>query len=78
MWAAVEERKHIVTKVFPGRFQDPQDGDNECELMLFGEVGYKAKDGTSSSTSWAGHAVVTKELDGEREEWKIAQYRVWK
>lgn len=78
MWEKVAERKHTVSKVFPARFRDSEAGaPAECELMLFGEVDYKTKDGSSSKASWGGHGVLKKQLEGEREEWKLAQYRVW-
>lgn len=84
MWTSVEERKHTVTKVFPARFQDASaaaDGDGpgavECEVMLFGEVDLKTRDGEALVTPWAGHAVVKRETVGERPEWKMSHYRVW-
>lgn len=75
MWSTVQERKHTVTKVFPARFD--AGGAADVELMLYGKVEYKTKDGSESGASWGAHAVLKKVLDGEREEWKLAQYRVW-
>ncbi|KAH7328561.1 hypothetical protein B0I35DRAFT_21190 [Stachybotrys elegans] len=81
MWATMAERKHVVTKVFPGRFSpaDASDGESsDCECMMFGEVQYKTSDGSSLTTPWAAHAVLHKETDaGDKEEWKFARYRVW-
>lgn len=79
MWTTVDERKHTVTKIFPGMFQGADASRApECECMLFGEVQYRTKDGGAPSTaSWAGHGTLRKEKNGEHEEWKFAQYRVW-
>ena len=82
MWTAVRDRQHTVTKVFPGRFQDPGDAaaPAECEVMLFGEVRLEMteKEGAASKVvPWAGHGVVRREREGEREEWKFARYQVW-
>lgn len=74
MWTVVAERKHTVNKVFPARFQD---GDGECECMLFGDVHLKTKEGQELVVPWAGHATLTKAVDGPKEEWKFSQYRVW-
>ncbi|KAM3515551.1 hypothetical protein MY11210_000729 [Beauveria gryllotalpidicola] len=74
MWNVVAERKHTVKKVFPARFMDE---DGECECMLFGDVRLKTKDGQELVVPWAGHATLTKAVDGSKEEWKFAQYRVW-
>ncbi|PTB64280.1 hypothetical protein BBK36DRAFT_1161334 [Trichoderma citrinoviride] len=91
MWAAVAERKHTIHKVFPGRFDDEEEeeglsaeegnGNNKrCELMLYGDVAYRTKDGSSSTVPWAGHGVLEKVRDGEKGEeevWKFAEYRVY-
>lgn len=80
MWTAVRDRQHTVTKVFPGRFQDPGlAAPVECEVMLFGEVRLDmTEEGASSKVvPWAGHGVVRRERGGEREEWKFARYQVW-
>lgn len=84
MWTSVRDRQHTVTKVFPGRFQDPSDAENpvECEVMLFGEVKLlpttePSDESAASVVPWAGHAVIRKEKEGEREEWKFARYQVW-
>lgn len=79
MWDIVQERKHSVVKVFPGSFQGPESiaGDQECELMLFGEVQVQTKDGQSLVIPWAGHAVLKKDREGEKEEWKFGHYQVW-
>lgn len=69
MWSVVTSRKHTLTKVFPGRFG----GLEEYELMLFGEVARKKKDGLSAVFSWAGHAILRR----ESECWKFSYYRVW-
>ncbi|EHK16626.1 uncharacterized protein TRIVIDRAFT_131611, partial [Trichoderma virens Gv29-8] len=77
MWSVVAERKHTVTQVFPGRFNDTEDSKG-CELMLHGDVAYKTKDGNSSTIPWAGHGVLRKVRDEAGEEaWKFAQYRVY-
>ena len=67
-----------MTKVFPALFREPaaEDG-RECELMLFGEVNLENKDDSAAVVPWAGHAVVRKQTEGEREEWKFARYQVW-
>jgi hypothetical protein len=85
MWDGVTSRKHTVTKVFPARFQElpPPDDDGsvprgvEQELMLFGDVHRVLDDGSEVRVPWATHAVVRKVTEGERHEWKLAQYRVW-
>ena len=87
MWEGVGSRRHTVAKVFPGRFQVPVPGEAEadaappeCEYMLFGEVEITGEDGAAATTrvsGWAGRATVRLERDGERQEWKMAQYRVW-
>ncbi|KAK1239763.1 hypothetical protein MKX07_001217 [Trichoderma sp. CBMAI-0711] len=90
MWSVVAKRKHTVVKVFPGRFEDGDDGraaegDGRCELMLYGDVAYTTKDGDSSTVAWAGHGILRKvrvhgegEGEGEEEEaWKFAEYRVY-
>lgn len=77
MWSVVAERKHTVTKVFPGRFNDNEDSKG-AELMLHGDVAYKTKDGNSSTVPWAGHAVLRKvQVEGGEEAWKLAEYRVF-
>jgi hypothetical protein len=80
MWTVVQNRKHVVTKVFPARFKLDRAGSDaavdECELMLFGEVHLEMKDGGAAVVPWAGHAILKKSF-GEKEEWKIARYRVW-
>ncbi|KAL7960728.1 hypothetical protein V8C34DRAFT_302769 [Trichoderma compactum] len=77
MWSVVAERKHTVTKVFPGRFNDSKDSKG-AELMLHGDVAYKTKDGNSSTVPWAGHAVLRKvQVEGREEAWKLAEYRVF-
>ena len=79
MWSTVDERRHNVIKVFPARFQSSDD-ENEplgCEMMLFGEVTKKTTDGSVVTASWAGHAVLKKDDQGGREEWKFAHYQVW-
>ena len=83
MWEGVGSRRHTVAKVFPGRFQVPGEAEAEaappeCEYMLFGEVELTGEDGAAARVSgWAGRATVRLERDGERQEWKMAQYRVW-
>ncbi|KAL7789870.1 hypothetical protein V8C37DRAFT_190051 [Trichoderma ceciliae] len=78
MWSIVQERKHTVAKVFPGRFGEAADGGKECELMLYGDVAYKTKDGNSSTVPWAGHGILRKVRDDDGdEEWKFAEYRVY-
>lgn len=44
--------------------------------MLFGEVTLQTKDGQFLVVRWAGHAVLKKDMTGEKEECKFAQYRV--
>lgn len=75
MWTVVAERKHTVNKVFPARFQGEEDG--ECECMLFGDVHLKTKEGQALVVPWAGHATLTRVVDGPKKEWKFSQYRVW-
>jgi hypothetical protein len=81
MWTVVQNRKHVVTKVFPARFKLDEAGSDaavdECELMLFGEVQLEMKDGKEAVVPWAGHAILKKSPEGEKEEWKMARYRVW-
>lgn len=79
MWTTVQERQHSVVKVFPGRFQDPdsEGGGQECECMLFGEVQLRTKEGQSLIVPWAGHAILLKIVEGEKEEWKFRHYQVW-
>ncbi|KAG6033979.1 hypothetical protein E4U41_006732 [Claviceps citrina] len=79
MWTTVQDRQHSVAKVFPGRFLDPDtDGGNEeCECMLFGEVKVQMREGQSLTVPWAGHAILVKNVDGEKEEWKFRHYQVW-
>ncbi|KJZ71782.1 hypothetical protein HIM_08802 [Hirsutella minnesotensis 3608] len=80
MWTTVQERRHTVTKVFPGQFEGGAGKEGElggCELMLFGDVALTTKDGQRATVPWAAHAVLTLERDGERDEWKFARYRVW-
>lgn len=72
MWSVVQERKHTVAKVFPARF-DTAASANECELMLYGDVTYKTKDGQTSTVPWAGHGALKKVQD----EWKFAEYTVY-
>ncbi|KAF5529207.1 fungal specific transcription factor [Fusarium napiforme] len=67
MWKHIEERKHTVHKVFPGRFSDS----NEC--MILGDVSVTTTDGRLKEAAWSAHAVVRK-VDGQ---WKFSQYRVW-
>ncbi|KAM3558660.1 hypothetical protein MY1884_003861 [Beauveria asiatica] len=74
MWNIIAERKHTVKKVFPARFLDE---DGECECMLFGHVQLKTRAGEELVVPWAGHATLTKVVDGLKEEWKFSQYRVW-
>ncbi|KAH8806144.1 putative fungal-specific transcription factor [Xylogone sp. PMI_703] len=69
VWSVVASRKHTVTKVFPSWFG----GSQEYEVMLFGEVARRKKDGSSGVFSWAGHAVLKKGV----EDWKFSYYRVW-
>ncbi|KAK9435992.1 putative Fungal specific transcription factor [Metarhizium brunneum] len=76
MWSTVQERRHSVVKVFPASFQDLESEDQECELMLFGEVTLQTKDGQSQVVPWAGHVVLKKDKTGEKEECKFAHYRV--
>ncbi|RFU72003.1 hypothetical protein TARUN_10255, partial [Trichoderma arundinaceum] len=77
MWTVVQERKHTVTKVFPARFDESADGGKQCELMLHGDVTYKTKDGNSSTVPWAGHGILRKVQGEGKEEWKLAEYRVY-
>ncbi|KAF4984455.1 hypothetical protein FZEAL_356 [Fusarium zealandicum] len=71
MWAHVQERKHTVLKVFPGRFTKPDGSEREC--MLLGEANFLTRDGRSIEAQWSAHAVVSKVQD----QWRFAQYRVW-
>lgn len=76
MWEVVADRKHVVHKAFPGSFQE-DNVEGECELMLHGDVHAVTKDGQSLVIPWAGHAVLVKTADGEKEEWKFKKYRVY-
>ncbi|KAG6014603.1 hypothetical protein E4U54_005036 [Claviceps lovelessii] len=82
MWTSVQDRQHSVVKVFPGRFQDPESVEGgklkqECECMLFGDVKLQTKEGESLLVPWAGHAILQKVGEGEKEEWKFRHYQVW-
>ncbi|KAJ4141351.1 hypothetical protein NW768_000562 [Fusarium equiseti] len=69
MWKHINNRKHTVLKVFPGRFPDSEDS----EVMLLGEVSVTTNDGRLKEAAWSAHAVV-KKVDGA---WKFKEYRVW-
>ncbi|KAJ3508131.1 hypothetical protein NM208_g15865 [Fusarium decemcellulare] len=71
MWAQVQERKHTVLKVFPGRFTGSDASEREC--MLLGEASFLTRDGRTTEAGWTVHAVV-KRVQGE---WKFVRYRVW-
>jgi hypothetical protein len=81
MWDHVKERTHLVTKVFPARFENFS---NQIELMLFGDVNYRLKGGRFAAAGWSAHAVLFKKgiekPDEMRDEgtWKFAFYKVWK
>ncbi|KAF5130016.1 hypothetical protein E5D57_006351 [Metarhizium anisopliae] len=45
---------------------DLESEDQECELMLFGEVTLQTKDGQSLVVPWAGHAVLKKDETGRK------------
>lgn len=78
MWNVVAQRRHVVKKVFPHRFQDTDSTDPlECELMLFGDVHVITKEKQELTIPWAGHAVLKKDSQGEKEKWKFKHYRVW-
>lgn len=68
-------------KVFPARFQgvvgDAASPGQECELMLHGEVQRIKTGGGEATIPWASHMVLRKVSEGAREEWKLADYRVW-
>lgn len=69
MWKHVQERRHTVLKVFPGRFAGADDG----ECMILGEATFLTKDGRSFDAKWTAHAVVSK-VEGQ---YRFASYRVW-
>ncbi|KAM0483247.1 hypothetical protein ACHAPX_002697 [Trichoderma viride] len=78
MWSVVQERSHTVHKVFPGQFSESADSKRECELMLYGDVSYKTKDGAANTVAWAGHGTVRKvQSEDGNEEWKLAAYSVY-
>ena len=79
-WAGLDGRKHRVAKVFPAIFPDKQAGPpagDECELMMFGHVEEMTRDGRTITVPWAGHGVVKKVAEGDREDWKFERYQVW-
>ncbi|CEJ91498.1 hypothetical protein VHEMI07205 [[Torrubiella] hemipterigena] len=77
MWNVVADRKHIVYKVFPHRFQESSDeGSTEHELMLFGDVHVVTKDEQKLTLPWAAHAVLRKGSQ-PTDEWKFQKYRVY-
>ncbi|KAG6007782.1 hypothetical protein E4U21_005500 [Claviceps maximensis] len=65
-----------------GRFQDRgssgEEGNlgQECECMLFGDVKLQTKEGESLIVPWAGHAILQKVGNGDKE-WKFRHYQVW-
>ncbi|RMJ09684.1 hypothetical protein CDV36_010709 [Fusarium kuroshium] len=71
MWAHIQERKHTVLKVFPGKFTGSDASEREC--MLLGEASFLTRDGRTIEAGWSAHAVVRR-VQGQ---WKFAQYRVW-
>lgn len=82
MWEKVEARRHTVYQVFPATFggaeADGGAGDEEVELMLYGDVVYKLKgsaDGEETKVDWAGRARLRRAVGGG--EWKFAYYRVY-
>lgn len=77
MWNVVADRKHVVYKVFPHRFQESSDeGSTEHELMLFGDVHVMTKDDQKMTIPWAAHAVLRKGSQ-PTDEWKFQKYRVY-
>lgn len=78
MWEKVQARRHTVYQVFPANFGGSKDGDEEVELMLYGDVVYRLKggaDGEETKVDWAGRARLRREAAGG--EWKFAYYRVY-
>lgn len=76
MWSVVKDRKHSVSKAFPGQFKGSHSGshgDVECEFMLLGDAEFVTRDGRLIEVDWAAHAVVRR----EGQEWKIEKYRIW-
>ena len=45
--------------------------------MLFGDVKLLLKSGENATVPWAAHAVLKRDVEGGREEWKFGYYRVW-
>lgn len=82
MWNVVADRKHVVYKVFPHRFQESDaatandDGATDHELMLFGDVHLVTKDDQKLTLPWAAHAVLRKGSQ-PKDEWKFQKYRVY-
>ncbi|KAI7781775.1 hypothetical protein LA080_014406 [Diaporthe eres] len=82
MWEKVQARRHTVYQVFPATFDGAEaeggGGDEEVELMLYGDVVYKLKgsaDGEETKVDWAGRARLRRAAGGG--EWKFAYYRVY-
>lgn len=78
MWEKVQARRHTVYQVFPANFGGAKDGDEEVELMLYGDVVYRLKgsaEGEETKVDWAGRARLRRAAGGG--EWKFAYYRVY-
>lgn len=82
MWEKVQARRHTVYQVFPATFAGAEaegsGGDEEVELMLYGDVVYRLKgsaDGEETKVDWAGRARLRRAAGGG--EWKFAYYRVY-
>lgn len=81
MWEKVQARRHTVYQVFPATFGGAGDGggEEEVELMLYGDVVYRLKggaEGEETKVDWAGRARLTRAAGGGGE-WKFAYYRVY-
>ncbi|KAF1985230.1 hypothetical protein K402DRAFT_334814 [Aulographum hederae CBS 113979] len=66
LWEKVASRSHKPLKVFPS-------GPNSNEVMIYGTVDYKLKDGRESSVDWAARGVLVEE-DGKT---RWADYQVY-
>lgn len=68
LWAAISERLHSPTKVFPFG-----DGEGVDEVMLYGTVAFKFKDGRRNEIGWSARA----NLVQDEGRWKMKYYQVY-